>query len=243
MNYPNGMNVYPMAANGPYGDNQVLPNQMGASGLPLGYGGQVPSYQTAGNVPLAAAAYNYSRQAANPNDGKRFPVSTTYGGQFEFKSNSFHVVGSKGGTPVILPIAGMKKLLEHLPVLQEQIRRLQFELNGRIDLESIHHSAGILPTTTLPPVKDDRIVINTSTPKASTAPGNPPSLSYRATLQISTYNQNAKLWLKCFFDAPDKFNPGKMVYGLCCKGGAILNDTDAVGLARFFTECTGIEFP
>ena len=212
-----------MAANGPYGGSPVLPNQMGASGLPLGYGGQVPSYQTAGNVPPAAAAYNYSRQAANP--------------------NSFHVVGSKGGTPVILPIAGMKKLLEHLPVLQEQIRRLQFELNGRIDLESIHHSAGILPTTTLPPVKDDRIVINTSTPKASTAPGNPPSLSYRATLQISTYNQNAKLWLKCFFDAPDKFNPGKMVYGLCCKGGAILNDTDAVGLARFFTECTGIECP
>ena len=213
MSYPSGMNVYQPPYSG------QVPNP-----LQPPYSGQAPSQvyngQPANQFP--------ARQVANINDGKRFPVSTTYGGRFEFQSNSFHVVGSKGGTAIILPIAAMKKLLENLPVLQEQIRRIQFELNT---------STAVLPE------RNDKILINTSKPKEPLAPGLPHGPSYRATLQISTYSKTVNLWLKCFFDAPDKFNPGKMCYDLCCKGGAILNDTDAAGLARFFTECTGINYP
>ena len=165
-----------------------------------------------------------------------FPVAPTGAGQITYNGRSFEFQSHKaGGAKIYLPPAAMDTMVQLLPLLLDKVKRLQFHLDGKVQEDALHNSAGIQSTSLLPPDRtEEKIVINKSQPN----PNKPDQPLYQATLLVSTYNQKATLWLKCFFEVPDKNKPGEIAH-CCCRGGSILNDIDVVGLAKFVSDCTG----
>lgn len=162
-----------------------------------------------------------------------FPLSPEGRAEIVYKNNAFYVSSHiENAKSIRLPEEAMAKLIQYLPRLQNKMKQKQFVLDGRLQDDARHHSAGIQPTSTLPlDAPEEKHVINLSKPRKPTDP------VYRATLVLSTFNQKVFIWLRLYFDAEDKYNPGNMLYDLSCRGGSILNDTDAVGLSQFYFDC------
>lgn len=149
--------------------------------------------------------------------------------KIEFKNKAFYIHSSVAGDdkkPIILSILAMKKLVSFLPLFLEQLRQVQFELDGKLQEDALHHLGGIKSTSLLPPDRVFAKKIICFSPPSSKRP------TYETTLVLSTFETRPYIWLKVFFDVDDKFNPGKLIT-CCCKGGARLEQVEMAELDAF----------
>lgn len=133
-----------------------------------------------------------------------------------------HIADTKD---IILPRNGMSTLITVLPFLMEKLKKIEDENAARANDQAL---AVINETvSTYPPAPPDgdiqRVLINKST-------------IFETMLTLSTWNSQPYLWLKCYFEAEDRNEPG-VIKRFACNGGTLFNDVDVQELTKFVKSC------
>ena len=143
----------------------------------------------------------------------------------EFADNLFKIYShltEKNGkiiASINLSKSSMQTLIGILPVLQNSMQIIEYDMKGKVDKDSIHNSAGIVGSI-LPTDKEyNRVLIDSSG-------------IFKTFLTVSTWNQKVYIWLKKYFSTVDRNNPNVMV-DCVCNGGTLFNNVDCVALSQF----------
>lgn len=155
-----------------------------------------------------------------------FKLSSHNDAAIVFEKKTFfvhsHIPTSKD---IIVPSNAMSTLVTVLPFLMEKLKTID---KDNLDRANDKAMAAINNTTsTFKDPLPDGDIQNILIHKAKI---------FEVMLTLSIWETKPYLWLKCFFNAEDRNEPG-VVKRFTCNGGTLFNDVDIKALTEFVESC------